>query len=361
VRRTAALIVGGGPAGSAAAIMLARGGVEPLLIERCPEPRDVVCGGFLGWDALAGLRRLGIYPDDLGAKSIHRLRLVAGARRIEIALPYPAAGFSRRMLDEALLERAGAEGAAIERGISAKRAEGLAVYVDDSNQIEAGALFLATGKHELRGVARPKDPAPHPVVGLKVRLPSSCALSAGLDGIIELHLFRQGYAGLLLQEDGSANLCLSVAASRLAEAGGKPEQLIATLAREAPLLADRFERAGDRWLAIAGLPYGWRASATPPGLFRIGDQAAVIASLAGDGVAIALRSGRMAAEHYLRGGPSGAQAYQATLSRQAARPLIVAGALRTLGESAAAQPLLGLFGRMPGIPALLARLTRIGI
>jgi flavin-dependent dehydrogenase len=127
------------------------------------------------------------------------------------------------------------------------------------------------------------------------------------------------------------------------------------------LLAERFGHAGNRWLAIAGVPYGWRARTTQPGLFRIGDQAAVIASLAGDGVAIALSSGRMAAEHYLRHGPSGAQAYQAAFARQAVRPLIVAGALRRLGEGPVAPPLLGLFGQIPGIPALLARLTRIGI
>ena len=341
--------------------MLARGGGKPLLIERSAEPRDVVCGGFLGWDALAGLRRLGIEPAQLGARPIHRLRLVAGTRRIEIALPHPAAGLSRRTLDEALLVRAGQEGAAIERGIAVKRAEGLAVHLDNGAQIEAEALFLATGKHELRGLARPKQPAANPVVGLRIRLPPSSTLSTALHDVIELHLFRQGYAGLLLQEDGSANLCLSVAASRLAEAGGKAEKLIAALAREAPLLAERFGHAGNRWLAIAGVPYGWRARTTQPGLFRIGDQAAVIASLAGDGVAIALSSGRIAAGHYLRHGPSGAQDYQAAFSRQAARPLIVAGTLRKLGEGPAAPPLLGLFGRIPGIPALLARLTRIGI
>lgn len=340
--------------------MLARGGAKPLLIERCAGAHDVVCGGFLGWDALAGLRRLGIEPDELGARPIHRLRLVAGTKRIETALPRPAAGLSRRTLDEALLGRAETEGAAIECGVAVKRAEGPALTLDDSASLQPDALFLATGKHELRGLARARKPPADPVVGLRVRLPPSPALSAALHDVIELHLFRQGYAGLLLQEDGSANLCLSVAASRLAEAGGKAEKLIGALADEAPLLADRFEQTEGRWLAIAGVPYGWRAGPTTPGLFRLGDQAAVIASLAGDGVAIALGSGRIAAEHYLRHGPSGAQAYQAAFSRRAARPLAVAGALRKLGESPAAPPLLGFFGRLPVIPALLARLTRIG-
>ena len=61
-RTPAALIVGGGPAGSAAAIMLARAGVTPLLLERTRAAHDTVCGGFMGGDALAGLARIGIDP-----------------------------------------------------------------------------------------------------------------------------------------------------------------------------------------------------------------------------------------------------------------------------------------------------------
>ena len=60
MRRTAALIVGGGPAGSAAAIVLARGGVRAELIERTTAPHDTVCGGFLGWDALGALTAAGL-------------------------------------------------------------------------------------------------------------------------------------------------------------------------------------------------------------------------------------------------------------------------------------------------------------
>jgi 2-polyprenyl-6-methoxyphenol hydroxylase-like FAD-dependent oxidoreductase len=52
MRRTAALIIGGGPAGCAAALTLMRGGVRAELIERTAGEHDVVCGGFIGWDAL---------------------------------------------------------------------------------------------------------------------------------------------------------------------------------------------------------------------------------------------------------------------------------------------------------------------
>jgi flavin-dependent dehydrogenase len=363
MRRAAALIVGGGPAGSAAAIMLARGGGAPLLIERSETAHDVVCGAFLGWDALAMLERLGIDAAALGASPIGRLRLFAGERRGEADLPHAAAGLSRRVLDQALIALARTAGAAIERGVTARHAEGLRVELRDGNAIEAEALFLATGKYELRGLARPRQAsAGDAAVGLRLALAPSPSLARTLGGVIELHLFDRGYAGLLLQEDGSANLCLSVAATRLAEAGGKVDALIAGIALEAPGLAEHFGAAtGDKWLAISGVPYGWRATDTSPGTFRLGDQAAVIASLSGDGVAIALGSGVAAARQYLRQGPSGAIPYQRAFARRAARPLRIAGSLRLLGENPRlAPPLVALFGHIPAAAALLARLTRIG-
>jgi 2-polyprenyl-6-methoxyphenol hydroxylase-like FAD-dependent oxidoreductase len=241
MRRTAALIAGGGPAGAAAAILLAQGGAMPVLIERHAEPQDVVCGGFVAADAIALLARIGLHIAALGAHPIHRARLVAGRRVAESALPFAAAGLSRTRLDAALIEAAIEHGATIERGRTIRRVdpEARCLHLADGATIGADALFLATGKHDLRGAPRTALPDPDPALGLRVRLGATPELRAALDGTIELHLFRGGYAGLLLQEDGSANLCLSVAQSRLKAADGQPAALIETLAREAPLQIGR--------------------------------------------------------------------------------------------------------------------------
>lgn len=355
MRRTDILIVGGGAAGSAAAITLARAGRAPELIERSAGPRDVVCGGFLGWDALAALRRLGVDAASLGARPITRLRLVSGARIVEAALPRPAAGLSRRTLDEALLEAAARAGAGITRGRAARASEGRVVRLDDGEEIGAQALLLATGKHELRGLARPLDGRREaPAAGLRAAIPAA----PGLEGVIELHLFDGGYAGLLLQEDGNANLCLSVSRRRLADAGS-PEALVTALAGEAPRLGDRIGAVPGSWEAIAGVPYGWRASRTEHGLYRIGDQAAVIASLAGDGIAIALTSGIAAAEALLAG--EGAPAFQRRFAARARRPVAIAEALRHAAERPGRRAaLLGLVAAFPGLLPIAARLTRIG-
>ena len=104
MRRTAALIVGGGPAGSATAITLARAGAMPVLIERSLGERDVVCGGFLGWDALAALQRLGLDVEALGARPIHRLRLAGGGHR-QLAFRDPIAGGQAEAMDRPCAER----------------------------------------------------------------------------------------------------------------------------------------------------------------------------------------------------------------------------------------------------------------
>jgi flavin-dependent dehydrogenase len=356
VRRTPPLIAGAGPAGCAAAIVLARGGVAPVLVERSEGPRDVVCGGFLGWDALAALRRLGIDSQALGAQPIARLRLVTARAQFEAPLPHAAAGLSRRTLDAALQETAVAAGAELLRGraIRAAEPEARRLRLEDGETLEGDALLIATGKHELRGAERGVPLADAPL-GLRASVPGA----ADLAGFIELHLFDGGYSGALLQEDGTANLCLSVSRARLKEAGGV-EPLLATVARELPALGRRLEGGAlTSWSAVAGVPYGWRAAGTVAGVYRVGDQAAVIASLAGDGVAIALESGIAAGEAMLAG--QSAPVFQAAFSARARRPLRVAEALRHGAEHARLRtllmPVLGLF---PGLAPLAARLTRIG-
>ncbi len=345
MRRLNALIVGGGPAGAAAAIGLANRGGRPLLIERDATPKDTLCGGFLSWATLARLRALGVDADALGARRIERLAMFAGGHTAEAMLPAPAAGLTRRTLDTALLARAAQAGAAIERGVTARQWE-----------VAADAILVATGKHELRGLGRPKGDT----IGLRFRLAASPALDRLLAGRIELHLFRGGYAGLLLQEDGAANLCLAARGWRLDRAGGRPERLLAEIAAESPTLVDRLAAAAaiGAAQAIANIPYGWRAKEGAAGLYRLGDQAGVIPSLAGEGIGIALESGLAAADAIV-GGQAGA-AFQRALSGRLTRPFAIATALRHAAEHpAGARTLVAATRLAPALADLAARLTRL--
>ncbi|MGZ3172362.1 MAG: NAD(P)/FAD-dependent oxidoreductase [Croceibacterium sp.] len=325
------LIVGAGPAGCAAAIVLARGGAHPLLVDRDAEVGDALCGGFLSWRTAEKLRGLGVNPEALGAHPVERLLLFGSGRPVEIALPKRAFGLSRKALDTALRHRAVAEGARLTID-TVRQIDGLHV-AGRAHDWQAASVFLATGKHDVRGAARPRS-AKDPALGLRLLIKPSPSLARRLAGTIELHLFDGGYAGIVLQEDGSANICLAVRKSLIGEAGANPSQLLARLAASHPHFALRLE-AGWREVridTIGSVPYGWSTQETEPGIFRLGDQAAVIPSLAGEGIDIALASGIAAAEAWLPGGPEAAPAYQQALHDRVRGPLTWAGAAWGLAE-----------------------------
>lgn len=358
---SAPVIVGGGPAGAAAAIALLRAGVRPLLVERQSGPGDALCGGFLSWRTLEQLDALGLSKADLGGHDITALRLFcAGESRI-VALPGPAMALSRRRLDALLLARALAAGVTVRHDHAVYR-DGM-LHLGAGERLACESLFVATGKHDLHGLARPRDAtARDPFLGLRLRLPSSRTLAGLLADRIEIHLFHGGYLGVVLQEDGSANFCMAVRKSRLARADGRPAALFAQLAGESPFLADRLAAipACPGIDAIGFVPYGWRARAGREGIFRLGDQAGVIPSLAGEGIGVALASAQSAVHHWLQGGAASAPAFQQAFARRLRRPLATAGLIAALGthSSVALLPLASVIG-MPGLAGLIARWTRV--
>lgn len=347
-----ALILGGGPAGAAAAITLARAGARHLLVERSRETGDALCGGFLSWRTLDTLARLGIAAEALSPRTITRVRLYASDRAAEAALPRPAKAVSRRRLDTLMLAAATRAGAAVERGATARAITAAGAEIDGAPT--PGTVFLATGKHDVRGAGRPIGADPS--LGIRVRLAPSPALEGLVGDAVELHLFDRGYAGIALQEDGSANVCLALRRSRLREAGS-PLALLSELA--AGPLGERlaFMDLESPIDAVANVPYGWRARAGG-GCYRLGDQGAVIASLAGEGMGIALASGAAAACAYLDG--VAPDAWQRRFARRAGAPVLLADAIRHLVERPALAALaVRAAGGLPALTQVIARATRI--
>ncbi|GAA0305166.1 hypothetical protein GCM10009087_13830 [Sphingomonas oligophenolica] len=342
--------------------MLARAGVPHLLIERSRETGDALCGGFLSWRTLESLRSLGVEPDALGPARVTQVRLFAGGKMAEARLPRPAHAVSRRHLDSVLLDRAARAGAAIERGVIVRAIDGTTARLQDGADLAGDALFLASGKHDVRGLGRPAGArGADPALGLRIRLGPSPTLHRLVDGAIELHLFDRGYIGVVLQEDGSANCCMAVHRSRLAEAGD-PARLLEALARECPALGERLgQRSGSEPIdAVANIPYGWRAHGGVAGLFRLGDQAGVIPSLAGEGMGIAIASGIRAARAYSEGGAGAAIPYQTRLARDLAPPIGIAGMIRAGAEHPpVARAAVAIARHLPVLTELVARLTRI--
>ncbi len=364
VRRDAlieALIIGGGPAGSAAAITLCRAGRRPTLIERASGPAHKVCGDFLSAETVRHALALGCDPARLGAAPIDRVRLIHGKREAEAALPFPALSLSRRVLDQALLRQAERAGATLLLGQTVRRlaraGDGWTIQADARHN--ARAVFLATGKHDLRDHPRPR--VARGAIGLKMYFTLAAEARRRLGSATELFLFAGGYAGLQPVEEGRAALCVAVSRSAFQDWGGAWETLLASIGRASPRFAAMLQGAHallPRPLAVAGVPYGFLQREHTETLYRIGDQAAVIPSLTGDGMAIALHSGQAAAEAWSDGG--GAEAYQRGLVARLAPQMRLAGLLHRACMSGTMQPLaVRAAGAFPALLRQAATRTRL--
>ncbi len=357
------MIIGGGPAGTAAAIALARAGQAVTLIERNVDTSDKVCGDFLSAEALAMVEGLGV--DLSAASTISAVRLVHRNRSVTTHLPFVARGLSRRVLDEALLRQAQAGGATVLRGYRVSAIEqdraSMLLSCGSLGRIAAETVFLATGKHELRGAGRLGHDTG--MVGMKMYFALAASQLQDLRHHVELILFAGGYAGLQIVEADRAVLCVLLPAVRLRAVSGRWDSLLDALTEECPHLLMRLTGARpllDHPLAVAGLPYGYVYTTNrrdPPGLLRLGDQAVVIASLTGDGVALALTSGSLAARTWLAGG-SGSH-YHDRLAVGLSRQMRVASVVHRLCLNPAMQPwVAAICGLWPGAIRLAASATR---
>lgn len=357
-------ILGGGVAGCAAAIAIARKGRRVRLIEREPTPRHKVCGEFLSGEALQDLRALGIDVVSLGAVPINYVRLAARRRAAEAPLPFPAASLTRKALDTALIAEAIAAGVHVERGRSVQTLARTTSSVwqaalDDGATYEAPTAFLATGKHDLRGHGRPRDP--HQWVGFKMYYRLSAAQTADLADASELTLYSGGYGGIQPVEDGITNFCCVVQRRYFARSGLRWEGLLAKMRQDCPHLAMRLAGAVpllDKPITITHIPYGYIRRATADGLYCIGDQAAVIPSFTGDGISIALHTARRAAAAYLAAQP--APVFQSKL-RSAMLPQmrLAEFAADGLNNPLARAVLPFCLSVWPGVMSVTASLTRV--
>jgi hypothetical protein len=152
---------------------------------------------------------------------------------------------------------------------------------------------------------------------------------------IEVFLLPNGCAGLQSIDADMANLCFVFGVTTFQTLGATFGAALAHLRQLIPPLDARLRGAtpvGTTPASVAGLPYGHvcRASDCAGGLYRVGDQLAVIPPFTGEGIALALRTARLAPEAIMAGVPS--RDFVATARRELRWPMRVAASLETMSR-----------------------------
>jgi flavin-dependent dehydrogenase len=355
------IAVGGGLAGAAFALELARHGEDVLVLESTPAPKHKVCGEFLSAEVQTLLNYLGLDLKALGATSVSTFRLVAGHRTAEAPLPFRGAGLSRFRLDQSLLQAAEAAGAEVRRGVTvstiAPAGAGLTLKAG-GHVLRARGAALATGKHSLRAFPR----QPSGMVGFKLQFRLRPEALRALHEVVQIAMFDGGYIGACIVEDELVTLCWVMRPALVRRIGAAWSSQAAYFSAQSERLGDLLADARPEWdkpVAIARIPYGYlRREPIAPTIFPVGDQLAVIPSFTGDGMAIALYSG-IAAAHAVLAADSAALFQQRMIKRLRGQ-LHWAGAVNLLFESRMLHK-VSVMGAaaLPGAVTWIAKSTRI--
>jgi menaquinone-9 beta-reductase len=308
-----AIVIGAGPAGSSAAILLARAGRSVALLEASPFPRRKVCGECIAASNLPLLHALGV-ADGLRRHAGPELRQVAlwhGEERIAAALPPAADGtapwgcaLGREHLDLLLLEQARASGATVlqpYRALAVRSEEH--VVSCDVQAADDGAALNLRAPVVIRAYGSwqppPAGTSPWPrerrgsdLLGFKATFRNT-ALQAGLLPVLA---FSGGYGGMVIAGDGLATLACCIRRDRLAACrhdGARAGEVIETLlrrecrgVREALAGASRV----GPWLAAGPLRPGVRLAGARGSAFLIGNAAGEVHPIIGEGISMALQS-----------------------------------------------------------------------
>jgi flavin-dependent dehydrogenase len=291
-------IIGGGLAGLISSIVLVRKGIAVTLFEKKEFPFHRVCGEYISNEVVPFLKSLDLFPDHFSPASISRFQLTAINGRSAI-LPLDLGGFgiSRLTFDNFLYQEAIKSGVQMLQHTEVKEVnfQDEQFLVSSSGKSETFDIVLcAFGKRSNLDVNWKRKFAVKrsPYVGVKHHLRTNHP-----PDLIALHNFEGGYCGISNVEDGKSNLCYLVHRDKV-RAAGSISQLESAGLKKNPWLKSIFENSEfllERPETINEISFETK---TP--LFKhmlmLGDAAGMITPLCGNGMAMAIRSGKLATE-----------------------------------------------------------------
>lgn len=329
MKRYDAIIIGAGPAGTAAAITLGGLGRSVLLLEKSRFPREKLCGEFVTPESRPIFSRLGVERRllDAGAALIRQFNLYSPeGGRVEIPLEWIASGeaigISRGRMDQILLDRARECGVEVREEFTVspnlQLENGLSLLEGQSGtgpieKFESHIVVDASGRNGVfsrrisQNVSRLNGAR---LFGCKVHL----RRIPDMEGLGELFFFGDGYGGLSDIEGMRSNLCFLTTEKTLQEARGDRQKLLDLTLRTNPAARRRLATAviDGEWHGTGPITYGRQQ--VMPGVLAIGDSRAFIDPFTGSGMLLALASGELAGEVIESHLPGGTQSGAAIIS-----------------------------------------------
>jgi flavin-dependent dehydrogenase len=301
-------IIGGGPAGSMAAIYLFRAGFDVCLIEKKKFPRDVLCGEFLSEEVTAILKELKLFEEFLALNPmlISRFKSVnESGTAIHSNLSFPAYALKRSIFDSFLLNEAINSGVKVYQPAEAdfirKENDKFLVGIIKQNNKEdilvgAKNVIAAYGKQNSfdKKLKRDYITSSSGMNGIKFHIQNSSIKNNPADEI-SIYSAEDIYCGMNTISESEATLC---ALEKRTNSESSPRKRILKLLESNKNFGDLFisgfeNTLNDLPIYGTGNIYFGRREIVKDNIFMIGDAAGVIAPLSGDGIGMAFQSAKL--------------------------------------------------------------------
>jgi len=295
-------IAGGGLAGLALSILLAKQGHKVVLLEKEQYPFHKVCGEYISLESWDFLQGLGLDLPALQVSMITRLRVSAvNGNQLKQPLPLGGFGISRYRLDDELARIARKAGVVIRENTRVND-----IVFDDNEftlttarqRYRAAVVCGTYGKRSNIDVKwkRPFITAPknklNNYIGVKYHVRAGFPADT-----IALHIFKNGYCGISKVEDNKYCLCYMTTAANLQQSGGQVKEMELTILSENPHLQKLFsesERLMETPVTISQISFD-KKKQVENHVLMVGDAAGMITPLCGNGMSMALHSSKLAA------------------------------------------------------------------
>ena len=304
------IIAGAGPAGSSAAIRLARNGLRVLLVEQKKFPRPKLCGEFISPECQRHFEDLGV-GDAIKISSPAPITetVFYSSRGHHVSIPSDwfggstALGLSRAVMDNVLLKGARDCGVTVleDTTITEPILEGrnvCGVKLKTNEQYFAPLTIDATGRAHILSRKLTTIKSKPKLVAFKVHLRNTRVAP----GACEIYFYPDGYGGLSSVEGDVSNLCFIISAEQVKRYHSNPELVMREMVMKNQRAAHTLERAQpeSEWLSASWERFGRQQPSPANGLLAIGDSAAFIDPFTGSGMLMAFESGELVADVIVR-------------------------------------------------------------